>query len=116
METSLTALAEKLDEKSQSQRLEFLVNTSPGVIHSCRAEGNFAATYVTEGVRTLWGYKPEEFLSDSKFWIQRVHPEDVDTVLAGLQVLLTTDRHSLYRTAQQQQQYQQQQQQQKQHR
>ena len=94
METSLTALAEKLDEKSQSQRLEFLVNTSPGVIHSCRAEGNFAATYVTEGVRTLWGYKPEEFLSDSKFWIQRVHPEDVDTVLAGLQVLWTTDRHS----------------------
>ena len=35
---------------------------------TCQAGGDFAFTFVTEGVRTLWGYEPEDFLRQPGFW------------------------------------------------
>ena len=94
MDTALIALAEKLSENARLQRLEFLVNTSPVVIYTCKPEGDFAATFVTEGVRTLWGYAPEEFLSHSRFGIERIHPEDTARVIEALRRLPETGQHS----------------------
>ena len=47
--------------------------------------GDFRTTFVSEGVKTLWGYKREEFLAESKFWADRLHPDDVARVFEGLQ-------------------------------
>src|SRR5208337_3710697 len=77
METSLLSLAQTLEDRQANiRRLESLVNASPIAMYTCRAEGDFRATFVTEGVRTLWGYEPEDFLRDPQFWSDRVHPED----------------------------------------
>ena len=90
MDNSLAALAEKAGNGSPShlQRLEFLVSTVPVVIHTCKAECDFSATFVSEGVRALWGYEPGEFLNHNRFWMDRLHPEDVDRIIAGLSVVL----------------------------
>lgn len=97
METSLTLLADNLSENSPSQlrRSEFLVNTCPVVIYTCKAKDDFASTFITEGVRHLWGYDPEEFLKDKNFWIDRVHPEDVARVRAGFALLPETGQAQL---------------------
>ena len=96
MDNSLAALADTVGVGSPShlQRLEFLVSTVPVVIYTCKVDGDFGATFVSDGVRALWGYEPQEFLKDSRFWIDRLHPEDADRIIAGLGVLLVADRYS----------------------
>ncbi len=96
MDNSLTALAEKVGNGSPShlQRLEFLVSTIPVVIHTCKAEGDFSATFVSDGVRALWGYEPAEFLSNNRFWLDRLHPEDANRIVTGLSAVLTAGQHS----------------------
>jgi two-component system, sensor histidine kinase and response regulator len=96
MDDSLAAVADKIGNGSPShlQRLEFLVSTIPVVIYTSKANGDFGATFVSDGVRALWGYEPQEFLEDSRFWIDRLHPEDVDRIIAGLGVLLAADQHN----------------------
>src|SRR5579872_1668867 len=95
MDDSLAAVADKIGNSSPShlQRLEFLVSTIPVVIYTCKPNSDFGATFVSDGVRALWGYEPQEFLRDSRFWIDRLHPEDVDRIIAGLGVLLAADQH-----------------------
>ena len=62
METSLTSLAAAWKRRqTKLERLESLVNASPIAMFTCKAGGDFATTFVTEGVRTLWGYEPEDF-------------------------------------------------------
>ena len=97
MDTSLTLLAQNLSAHSPShlRRLEFLVNTSPLVLYTCEVGGDFRATFVSEGVKALWGYEHEEFLADSKFWVDHLHPDDVARVFADLEQLSHVDEHVL---------------------
>jgi two-component system, sensor histidine kinase and response regulator len=95
MQTSLFSLAQTLeDRQADVRRMESLVNASPVAMYTCRAGGDFAATFVTEGVRTLWGYEPEDFLRDPRFWTDRIHPEDLAGVLEQLSHVLTRTNHS----------------------
>jgi PAS domain S-box-containing protein len=99
METSLTSLAETLpsenldDRRTNLERLQSLVNASPITMYTCAAEGDFTTTFVTEGVRTLWGYEPEDFLRDPRFWTEHLHPEDAPRVLRQLSQVLEQGRH-----------------------
>jgi len=63
-------------------------------MYTCEAKGDFATTFVTDGVRTLWGYEPEDFLRDSQFWTNRLHPEDAPRVLEQLPHVLESTKHS----------------------
>jgi PAS domain S-box-containing protein len=91
METTLTSLAKNLEaEQSALGRLESLVNASPIAMFTCKAGGDFAATFVTEGVRALWGYEPEDFFQP-RFWADRIHPEDVSAVLSRLSRALESE-------------------------
>jgi two-component system, sensor histidine kinase and response regulator len=76
MEQSLTSLADHVEARQTPARLESLVNASPVAMFTCKAGGDFSATFVTNGVRALWGYEPEDFLTKPGFWIERIHPED----------------------------------------
>jgi len=40
----------------------------------------------------LTGYQPEQFINDSKFWIDHIHPEDIDRLSAESIQVLTNDR------------------------
>src|ERR1700733_1721492 len=94
METSLTSLAQNLDSRqSQLARLESLVNASPIAMFICEARGDFRCTFVTEGVRALWGYDPEEFLNKRGFWTDRIHPDDVAAVYGHLALVLKNGAH-----------------------
>src|SRR5271166_5042577 len=95
METSLLSLAQTLEDRQANvRRLESLVNASPIAMYTCRADGDFRTTFVTEGVRTLWGYEPEDFLRDPQFWSDRVHPEDGPRVFNQLNRVLERTSHS----------------------
>lgn len=68
-------------------RLESIIEESPLVVYACKPDGDFGATYVSNGARLLWGYDPDEFLKESDFWLRRIHPQDRARILDGLRDL-----------------------------
>jgi PAS domain S-box-containing protein len=66
------------------ERLQRLISSSPAVLYSCSASGDFATTYISENVTTLLGYEPQEFIEDSCFWLDHVHPEDLQRLLTQI--------------------------------
>jgi PAS domain S-box-containing protein len=59
------------------ERLDHLLSSSPGVIYSCEAEEDFIVTFVSENVRGLMGFDPDDFIGNPVFWSSRVHPSDL---------------------------------------
>ncbi len=82
-----------LDLHQNQTRMAHLIAHSPAIQYTCRASGDFGATYMAPNVRPLLGYLPEQFVGDSRFWVERVHPEDRDTVLANLGKLFEAGSH-----------------------
>ncbi|MCU0532782.1 MAG: PAS domain-containing protein [Hydrococcus sp. Prado102] len=70
-------------EKAQS-RLRYLLNASPAVIYSCKAFGDYAATFISDNIVLMLGYESREFLEEPKFWTNIIHPEDRPRILAEI--------------------------------
>ena len=49
-------------QAAAEQRLARLLSSSPAVIYSFKATGDFAPTFVSENIRAVFGYAPEEYL------------------------------------------------------
>jgi PAS domain S-box-containing protein len=94
-----TLESERLDrgriEEAVRKRLAQLLSSSPAVIYSFAARGNFEATFVSENIRRAFGYDPTEYLSEPNFWRQRVHPEDLARVEAAISTLFGNGIHTL---------------------
>ncbi len=69
------------------ERLQFLLASSPAVIFSCRTDGDFSTTFISENIQAIVGYSPAEFLEHSNFWIDHIHPEDVSRTIEKLTAL-----------------------------
>ena len=69
-------------------RLAYLLTASPSMICSFEVGGRNAPTFISENVRDLLGYEPEEYLAGPEFWLDRLHPEDRDRVLSEFPKLL----------------------------
>jgi len=57
-------------------RLSYLLEECPAVIYSCGAGPEYPTTFITENATKIFGYKPDEFYLDHRFWIDRIHPDD----------------------------------------
>ena len=75
-------------------RLNFLVSGSPAVIYSCRAGGDWGATFISENIRNQFGYQPREFLETPEFWARHIHPNDKERVLKELSQLMDKGQHA----------------------
>jgi PAS domain S-box-containing protein len=62
------------------ERLVQLLSSSPAVIYSFKASGDFAPTFVSDNIGTVFGYTPAEYLENPSFWRDRVHPDDLARV------------------------------------
>jgi len=56
--------------------LASLVKASPAVLYSCKVSEDYGTIAVTENVRSVLGYAPEDFVGDPSFWALRIHPDD----------------------------------------
>jgi adenylate cyclase len=75
-------------------RLSQLLTSSPAVIYSYRATGDFAPTFVSENIRDWLGYEPREYLENADFWRSRVHPDELAAVEAESVRLFKEGRHT----------------------
>ncbi|MEG4446172.1 PAS domain S-box protein [Microcoleus sp. AT9_B5] len=74
-----------------TNRLNFLLNYSPVVIFSSKPAGDYGATFISENIKDILGYESREFLEDSQFWVNHLHPDDLEPVLNGLANVFVND-------------------------
>jgi len=72
-------------------RLEFILANTKAVLYTSRVGRYFATTFVSEGVQWMTGYSPADFTSDASFWLNRIHPEDREQILADMPHLFESD-------------------------
>lgn len=72
----------ELQLQAMNDRLQFLLLASPVIIFCCKPDDNYRMTFISENVRAILGYGSQVFLSEPGFWLQQVHPDDIDCLLA----------------------------------
>ena len=75
------------------ERLHYLVANNPAVLFSHKAFDDFGTTFMSENVMLLLGYEACEFMQDSNFWTNRIHPDDVQRVNDNLSYLFEKGDH-----------------------
>ena len=68
--------------KEAEERYRALVENVPAVVYIDDVDEANSILYRSPFVRDVLGYEPEEFLSNSYFWQNLLHPEDRERVLA----------------------------------
>ncbi|MBK4729975.1 PAS domain S-box protein [Oxynema sp. CENA135] len=89
---TILSIARDITELKQAQesvqmaqaRLQHLLTTSPAAIYSCKPQGNYPRTFVSNNVTAMVGYDSSEFLGEPTFWRDRIHPDDRDAVMAQI--------------------------------
>jgi len=67
-------------------RFRHLLNSSPSVIYATTANPDLhQCTFVSDTLTRMTGYWPQEMLNDPKFWLARVHPDDVKRALSEIE-------------------------------
>jgi PAS domain S-box-containing protein len=68
----------KLHESEK--RLKFLLSSCPTIIYTLNCDENNKFVFISKNVEDITGYKLEEFINDSEFWISKVHPDDKNRI------------------------------------
>jgi len=71
------------------QRLAHLLTSSPGIVYSSKVDGEYGAIFVSPNVTVILGYEVSEYLSYSRFWLDKLHPQDAPSILAEMTNLLS---------------------------
>lgn len=78
--------------------VENFVNASSIVFYQCSLNDDFPIETISCNVENILGYQPNHFYSDSRFWVNKIHPEDIDRVNKSfLDILQEKNRTYLYR-------------------
>ncbi|MCU0515417.1 MAG: PAS domain S-box protein [Oscillatoria sp. Prado101] len=84
----------ELELRSVTERLQFLLTSSPAVIFSSQPWGDYKMTFLSENAKTILGYEAREYIEDASLWPSLIHPEDREHIFAGLSQLFEVGRHS----------------------
>ena len=94
--SDITARKEAEDVAAETRaRIERLLASSPAVIYSFKATGDFGPTFVSKNIKDWLGYEPSDYLESPDFWRRCVHPDDLPVVEAEFGHLFKTGRHTL---------------------
>ncbi len=78
----------ELNLRSVTERLQYLLATTPAVIFSCKLGGNYDVTFVSDNIVSMIGYESREFLDGSLDWHSLIHPEDRELVATSFARIL----------------------------
>ncbi|MBD3229238.1 MAG: PAS domain S-box protein [Candidatus Lokiarchaeota archaeon] len=84
----------EIEATKNRRRLEYLLNHSPATIYTAEVQNDYSATFISKNVKKMTGYDRREFLGDSQFWIDHIHPEDQAIVYKEVPMIFEKDFHS----------------------
>ncbi|MFW9876677.1 MAG: PAS domain S-box protein [Candidatus Thorarchaeota archaeon] len=70
--------------KESEKRLKYLLSSSTTIIYTINPSRNNKFTFVSENVKEIMGYNPEDFINNPEFWISNVHPIDRQVIQSKL--------------------------------
>jgi PAS domain S-box-containing protein len=76
-----------------NERLKYLLSSTSAVIYTAKAGGDYGATFISENVTQSTGFKARSFIQNSRFWLDHIHPDDVQRVLEGVSNVFDKDIH-----------------------
>ncbi len=76
-----------------TEKINEIISLSPVIIYSCKATGDFDATFVSGNITSLLGYSIEECLENPNFWRDNIHPDDVEDVFAVYDIFFKQGHH-----------------------
>ena len=82
-------------QAAAQERLARLLSSSPAVIYSFKATGDFAPTFVSDNLSGVFGYVPSEYLEDPSFWRDRVHADDLARVEGAISTFFQNGVHTV---------------------
>ena len=65
-----------------------LLSVSPAIIYTTKASDDYGCTFVSENLRAIMGYSPEEMTTDPKTWPEHLHPDDAPRVFEEMAPLM----------------------------
>jgi PAS domain S-box-containing protein len=68
--------------------LQDLLAVSPAIIYTTKTTGDYGCTFISENLREILGYSPQEMTTDPKCWPDHLHPEDTQRVLDEVRPLI----------------------------
>ncbi len=75
-------------------RLEHLLSSSPAVIYACEPRGDYQTTFMSKNVKEILGYEAQEFINNSDFWENTLHPEDRQQAVTAFHKISEKDYYS----------------------
>jgi PAS domain S-box-containing protein len=79
--------------QTANERLQYLLTTTSAAIYTSKTSGDYGATSITENVTQMTGYEPREFIENSSFWLDHVHPEDRQRIVNELPRIFKKGKH-----------------------
>ena len=88
----LAAFSSQTDDETRllTERFAMISDHLPVVSYVAKAEGDFGALYVDPGIEAMSGYPPERFTSDSAFFADQIHPDDLQRTFEEFSTLPET--------------------------
>jgi PAS domain S-box-containing protein len=76
--------------KATKKQLQHVLSSGPAVIYTVDPNSGFAATFISDNIKTQMGYEPKEYIDDPKFWVDRLHPDDAEDMMSWVSNLIET--------------------------
>jgi PAS domain S-box-containing protein len=93
-ENSKETLAPSNSQFINDERFQAILSLSSTVIYTCRLDGDYGATAISENVREQCGYEPTDFTNDPGFWASKIHPDDRLKILEQIPQIFQTGKHT----------------------
>lgn len=70
--------------RAAEHRFRILVEQLPAAVYTDIHDKYSSALYISPQIEEISGYSPSEWLADPKFWLNRIHPDDLESVLGEI--------------------------------
>ncbi|MEM9924095.1 MAG: PAS domain-containing protein [Cyanobacteria bacterium P01_D01_bin.50] len=88
----------KLTEMSlllTQEKLQHLLFSSTGVIYGSDYCEDYGVTFISENILDIVGFRADEILCDSNFWMSHIHPEDLPLFITEIPKVFTQTKVSI---------------------
>src|SRR6476469_5870657 len=72
-------------------RFRALVEDLPAITYIADFVGSFTLRYVSPQIEAAFGYSPERWMADEAAWVEALHPEDRDRIVAEAEACIAAE-------------------------
>ncbi|WP_309640633.1 PAS domain S-box protein [Flavobacterium sp.] len=103
LSSNITSAIERLDNENEihqsEEKFRLLANNIPGTVYLSKYDEKWSKIYLNDEIENLTGYPKADFLENKRYYIDLVHPEDIDEFLGVARKLFSERKkvHLAYR-------------------